>query len=171
MNSRILGGLCTIAAFGLDQGTKALALNNPAIENGVEVLPFLNLVRVLNDGVSFGMLGGVVPWWGLIALAAVIVAWLLIWLWKTPDRLTATALGLIIGGALGNVFDRLRYQAVPDFLDFHYGSYHWPSFNFADVAIFCGAALLFWDGFRASKDRLENREQDHRKGDVTGDSS
>lgn len=168
MNSRVLGGLCAIAAFGVDQGTKALALNSPALENGVEVLPFLNLVRVLNDGVSFGMLGGVVPWWGLVALAAVVVAWLLIWLWKAPDGLTGAALGLIIGGALGNILDRLRYQAVPDFLDFHYGSYHWPSFNLADVAIFCGAALLFWDNFRTSKVRPENREQDNRKGDVTG---
>lgn len=168
MNSRILGGLCAIAAFGLDQGTKALALNTPALEHGVEVLPFLNLVRVLNDGVSFGMLGGIVPWWGLIALAAVIVAWLLIWLWRAPDRLTAAALGLIIGGALGNVLDRIRYQAVPDFLDFHFGTYHWPSFNLADVAVFCGAALLFWDGFRATKDKQGKPEQGHRKGNMTG---
>ena len=153
MNSRVLGGLCAIAAFGLDQGTKALALNTPALERGVENLPFLNLVRVLNDGVSFGMLSGVVPWWGLIALAGVIVAWLLIWLWRAPGRLTAAALGLIIGGALGNILDRVRYQAVPDFLDFHYGSYHWPSFNLADVTIFCGAALLFWESFRSATDK------------------
>ncbi|MAQ45110.1 MAG: signal peptidase II [Confluentimicrobium sp.] len=153
MNSRVLGGLCAIAAFGLDQGTKALALNTPALERGVEILPFLNLVRVLNDGVSFGMLSGVVPWWGLIALAGVIVAWLLIWLWRAPGRLTAAALGLIIGGALGNILDRVRYQAVPDFLDFHYGSYHWPSFNLADVTIFCGAALLFWESFRSATDK------------------
>ncbi len=168
MNSRVLGGLCAIAAFGVDQGTKALALNSPALENGVEVLPFLNLVRVLNDGVSFGMLGGIVPWWGLIALATAIMAWLLIWLLRAPDRLTAAALGLIIGGALGNVFDRLRYQAVPDFLDFHYGPYHWPSFNLADVAIFCGAVLLFWDGFRASKGKKENRNVDHSTGNIKG---
>ena len=153
MNSRVLGGLCAIAASGLDQGTKALALNTPALERGVEILPFLNLVRVLNDGVSFGMLSGVVPWWGLIALAGVIVAWLLIWLWRAPGRLTAAALGLIIGGALGNILDRVRYQAVPDFLDFHYGSYHWPSFNLADVTIFCGAALLFWESFRSATDK------------------
>ena len=153
MNSRVLGGLCAIAAFGLDQGTKALALNTPALAGGVEILPFLNLVRVLNEGVSFGMLGGFVPWWGLIALAGVIVAWLLIWLWRAPDRLTAAALGLIIGGALGNILDRVRYQAVPDFLDFHYGSYHWPSFNLADVTIFCGAALLFWESFRSATDK------------------
>lgn len=171
MNSRILGGFCAIAALGLDQSTKALALNIPELERGVEILPFLNLVRVLNDGVSFGMLGGIVPWWGLIALAAVIVAWLLIWLWRAPDRLAAAALGLIIGGALGNVIDRLRYQAVPDFLDFHFGTYHWPSFNLADVAIFCGAALLFWDSFRATKDKPEQLEQDHRKGNITEDNS
>ena len=114
------------------------------------------------------MLGGVVPWWGLVALAAVVVAWLLIWLWKAPDRLTGAALGLIIGGALGNILDRLRYQAVPDFLDFHYGSYHWPSFNFADVAIFCGAALLFWDSFRATKGKPGHQVQDQREGNITG---
>lgn len=168
MNGRILGGLCVVAAFVIDQGTKAFALNTPALEDGVEVLPFLNLVRVLNDGVSFGMLGGIVPWWGLVALALAIMAWLLIWLWRTPDRMTAAALGLIVGGALGNALDRLRYQAVPDFLDFHYGSYHWPSFNLADVTIFCGAALLFWDGIRVSKAKPENRKEDYRKGSVTG---
>ncbi|AXI52796.1 MAG: signal peptidase II [Paracoccaceae bacterium] len=168
MNNRVLGGLCAIAAFGLDQGTKALALNTPALEHGVEVLPFLNLVRVLNDGVSFGMLGGIVPWWGLVVLATAIMAGLLIWLWRAPDRLTAAALGLVIGGALGNVIDRLRYQAVPDFLDFHFGTYHWPSFNLADVAIFCGAALLFWDGFRATKDKPGHQEQDQREGNITG---
>ena len=111
------------------------------------------------------MLGGIVPWWGLIALAGVIVAWLLIWLWRAPDRLTAAALGLIIGGALGNVLDRLRYQAVPDFLDFHYRTYHWPSFNLADVAIFCGAALLFWDSFRSAQNKPE---RNHREENVTG---
>ena len=165
MNGRVLGGLCAIAALGLDQGTKALALTTPALESGVEVLPFLNLVRVLNDGVSFCMLGGFVPWWGLIALAGVIVAWLLIWLWRAPGRLTAAALGLIIGGALGNILDRVRYQAVPDFLDFHYGSYHWPSFNLADVTIFCGAALLFWESFRSATDKPG---QGQRKENTTG---
>ncbi len=167
MTGRALGGLCAVAAFVLDQGTKILALNTPALEHGVEVLPFLNLVRVMNNGVSFGMLGGLVPWWGLIALAAGIVVWLLAWLMRAPDRLTGAALGLIIGGALGNILDRLRYQAVPDFLDFHYGSYHWPSFNLADVAIFCGAALLFRGSFHAEKNKSDKFEKSHRKGNVT----
>ncbi|QEE34500.1 signal peptidase II [Octadecabacter sp. SW4] len=168
MNGRVLGGICAVVAFVLDQGSKALALNAPELERGVEVLPFLNLVRVLNDGVSFGMLGGIVPWWGLIALAAVVVAWLLIWLWRAPDRLTGAALGLIIGGALGNILDRLRYQAVPDFLDLYYGLYHWPSFNLADVAIVCGAALLLWEGLRAPNGDPEIRGKDHREGNNTG---
>lgn len=167
MSIRVLGGLCAIAAFGIDQASKALALNTPALERGIEILPFLNFVRVLNDGVSFGMLGGLVPWWGLVVLAAGIVTWLLIWLWRTQDRLTGVAIGLVIGGALGNILDRVRYQAVPDFLDFHLGQYHWPSFNLADVAIFCGAALLFWDSFRSKKNKPEYLGKSHRKGDVT----
>lgn len=151
MNSRVLGGLCAIAAFSLDQGSKTLALNTPELEHGVEVLPFLNLVLVHNDGVSFGMLGGIVPWWGLVLLAAAITVWLLIWMWRAQSKLIGAALGFVIGGSLGNILDRLRYQAVPDFLDFHFGTYHWPSFNLADVAIFCGVALLFADGFFPGK--------------------
>ena len=155
MNRRVVGGFCVMAALGLDQGSKALALNTPELGRGVEVLPFLNLVLVRNDGVSFGLLGGVVPWWGLALLAAVIVVWLLNWLWRVQDKLTGAAIGLIIGGALGNVLDRVRYQAVTDFLDFHFRTYHWPSFNLADAAIFCGVALLRWSGFRVAKDNPE----------------
>ena len=167
MNRRVLGGFCALAVLSLDQSTKALAMNTPELERGVEILPFLNLVRVLNDGVSFGLLGGIVPWWGLVVLATALMAWLLIWLWRAPDRLTAAALGLVIGGALGNVIDRLRYQAVPDFLDFHFGTYHWPSFNLADVAIFCGAALLFWDSLRVAKDKTKQPEQIRSKRIIT----
>jgi len=155
MNRRVVGGFCVMAALGLDQGSKALALNTPELGRGVEVLPFLNLVLVRNDGVSFGLLGGVVPWWGLALLAAVIVVWLLNWLWRVQDKLTGAAIGLIIGGALSNVLDRVRYQAVTAFLDFHFRTYHWPSFNLADAAISCGVALLLWSGFRVAKDNPE----------------
>ena len=148
MNVRTFGLACAVAAFVLDQGTKALALNSPALAGGVELLPFVNLVLVRNDGVSFGMLGGLVPWWALVLIAAAIVGILLIWLWRTPVRLTGAGLGLVIGGALGNIVDRVRYQAVTDFLDFHLRTYHWPAFNFADVAVVCGALLLLADGLR-----------------------
>lgn len=113
----------------------------------------MNLVLVRNDGISFGMLGGIVPWWALILLAVAIIAWLVIWLWRSHDSMVGSALGLIIGGALGNVVDRLRFGAVTDFLDFHAAGYHWPSFNIADVAIFCGAALLVWDSLRPAQKR------------------
>lgn len=153
MSVRWLGLLCALAAFAVDQGTKTLALLSPGLTNGMELLPFLNLVLVRNDGVSFGMLGGIVPWWALILLAVAIIACLSVWLWRSHDSIVGAALGLIIGGALGNVVDRLRFGAVTDFLDFHAAGYHWPSFNIADVAIFCGAALLVWDSLRPAQKR------------------
>lgn len=150
---RRVGIGCAAAALALDQGTKALALGTPALVDGVELLPILNLVLVRNHGVSFGMLSGVVPWWALILLSLAIVATLAVWLWRSQGRAVSMALGLIIGGALGNAFDRARFQAVTDFLDFHVAAYHWPAFNLADVAVVCGAALLMLDGFRASEGR------------------
>lgn len=150
---RRVGIGCAAAALALDQGTKALALGTPALVDGVELLPILNLVLVRNHGVSFGMLSGVVPWWALILLSLAIVAALAVWLWRSQGRAVSMALGLIIGGALGNVFDRVRFQAVTDFLDFHVAAYHWPAFNLADVAVVCGAALLMLDSFRASEGR------------------
>ena len=153
MSARFLGVTFAAAALALDQASKALALNSPGLAVGVEVLPVMNLVLVRNDGVSFGMLGGLVPWWALVLLAFAIVAWLSVWLWRSQGRVVSAALGLVIGGALGNVVDRVRLQAVTDFLDFHLGAYHWPAFNLADVAVVCGAALLVWDSFRATKAR------------------
>ena len=146
MNGRLLGIGCALAALALDQGTKALALGAPALAHGVELLPILNLVLVRNHGVSFGMLGGIVPWWALILLSLAIVAAIVIWLWRSQSRVVGVALGLVIGGALGNVIDRVRFQGVTDFLDFHLGAYHWPAFNFADVTIVCGVTLLLVDG-------------------------
>ena len=153
MSGRLLGSTWAAVAFVLDQGSKALALDSPRLAGGVEILPVLNLVLVRNDGVSFGMLGGVVPWWGLVLLAAAIVTWLSVWLWRSQSRVISAALGLVIGGALGNVVDRVRFHAVTDLLDFHLGAYHWPAFNLADVAVVCGAAMLVLDGFRAKEER------------------
>lgn len=76
-----------------------------------------------------------------------VVAVLATWLWRTLNRWVGAGLGLVIGGALGNVSDRVRQGAVTDFLDFHWGTYHWPAFNFADVAI-VGGVVLFLIGER-----------------------
>jgi len=110
----------------------------------IPVLPFFNLVLTYNLGVSFGMFaaGSEAGKWMLVGVAAVITAFLLHWLYRATSGLNIMALGLIIGGAIGNVIDRIVIGGVVDFLDFHAYGYHWPAFNVADTSIFVGAALL-----------------------------
>lgn len=113
----------------------------------IEVTGFFNIVLAWNRGVSFGMFnngdGG--NEWLLSGLALVIVSILLVWLWRSGCRHLALSIGLIVGGALGNVIDRMTYGAVIDFLDFHVAGFHWPAFNVADSAIFIGAVVLVLD--------------------------
>ncbi|MFU0505286.1 signal peptidase II [Pseudaminobacter sp. NGMCC 1.201702] len=149
MKARLIGFSCASMALAADQITKAAVLGNmDALSLGVEVLPVLDLVYLRNPGISFGMLGGM-PRWLLVLASLVIVGILLTWMWRTARPVVATALGLISGGAIGNIVDRVRLGAVTDFLDFHVGGYHWPAFNLADVAIVCGAALMLLDGVQA----------------------
>ncbi len=110
----------------------------------IPVLPFFNIVLAYNRGVSFGMFaaGSDAGKWMLVGVAGIITVFLLHWLHKATNRLNIWALGLIIGGAIGNVTDRIAIGAVVDFLDFHAFGYHWPAFNVADISIFIGAALL-----------------------------
>ncbi|MAC40106.1 signal peptidase II [Parvibaculum sp.] len=151
MKTRDVGLACALFAFTLDQTTKALALAQaPRLADGVEILPMFNLVLVHNTGVSFGLFG-LVPWWALVLLGLAIVAGLAVCLWRARSRLVGAALGLMIGGALGNVLDRARHGAVTDFLDFYLGAYHWPAFNLADVAVVSGAGLLLLDSIRAKR--------------------
>ena len=113
---------------------------------------FFNLVLTYNRGMSFGLFNtGARSGAGLNALlfslaAAAIVAGLVYWLSRVSSPLLAIAIGLIIGGAVGNVVDRLRLGAVVDFLDFHIGYWHWPAFNVADSAICVGVAAMLLDG-------------------------
>jgi len=107
-----------------------------------EVTSFFNVVLVRNTGVSFGLFAALRQPMVLTAVSGVIIAILLCWLMKNPTRLVGIALGCVIGGAVGNVIDRLRFGAVTDFLDFHWNAYHWPAFNIADSAIFIGVVLL-----------------------------
>lgn len=107
----------------------------------IEYLPFFSLTMVWNEGVGFGMLGGAGPL-ALMALAGVICVILLVWMYRAPDRYTHIALGLMIGGAIGNVIDRARLGAVIDFLDFHIAGWHYPAFNVADCGVVIGVLLL-----------------------------
>lgn len=132
-----------------DQASKAW-LYRYLTESGrrvVEVLPFINLVTVWNYGVSFGMFntGSSAGAWAFVGLALAIVVALAIWAARSVRLLPAVALGLVIGGALGNVIDRLRLGAVFDFLDVHAAGWHWPAFNVADSAITVGVILLLLD--------------------------
>jgi signal peptidase II len=135
----------------LDQLSKWAILT--LLDDPVAVTPFFNLVVAWNRGVSFGMFdsASALGPWLLSGLALVVVVALLFWLRRADHPFVAVALGLIIGGALGNVIDRLRFGAVVDFLDVHGFGYHWPAFNVADSAICVGAVLLLVDGLLAPR--------------------
>lgn len=110
----------------------------------VEISPYLNLVMVWNFGVSFGIFNTGTDTFAtaLIAISLLICFFLVIWLWRTYALFTTILLGCVIGGALGNIYDRARFGAVIDFLDFHYEGFHWPAFNLADTAITVSVMLL-----------------------------
>lgn len=131
----------------LDQLTKLWvlgALDDPP--RVVELLGFLDLVLVWNRGVSFGLFGGGdAGVWPFATLALAISTGLAVWLVRLRRVLMVLAVGLILGGALGNVIDRLVYGAVVDFVDLHAGGWHWPVFNLADAAITVGVVVLAVD--------------------------
>jgi len=114
----------------------------------IEVTFFFNLVPVQNRGISFGLFQSEgAGTWLIVGLALAISAGLGVWLGRTRSRWQAWALGLVIGGAVGNVIDRVRLGWVIDFLDFHGGGYHWPAFNLADATISIGVVMLIVHGF------------------------
>lgn len=117
------------------------------------VTPFLKLVLTCNSGVSFGLFDRAGVSSLIFALAAsAIVAVLVLWLSRVRTGFLALALGLIIGGAIGNVIDRLRFGAVIDFLYFHVGAWYWPAFNLADSAICVGVVAMLLDGLLARRE-------------------
>ena len=146
-------GLGIAALTGvLDQLTKVAVLAllvREGLDDGTRVAPFFNLVLTYNRGVSFGLFnagGGGRSVLVFSLVAGAIVAGLLWWLARAESPLLAVAIGLIVGGAVGNVADRIRLGAVVDFLDFHLGSWHWPAFNLADSAICIGVGSMLLDG-------------------------
>jgi len=120
----------------------------------IPITPFFNLVLGWNRGVSFGFFNmGANGQWILIALTSAIVVGLFIWLNKIDRKNEALAIGLISGGAIGNIIDRVKFGGVTDFLDFYYGAYHWPAFNGADTFIFLGAAIMILDSLFYSPEK------------------
>ena len=135
----------------LDQFTKTLILGNYQLGDSTYVTSFFNVVRVHNTGAAFSFLasaGGWQRWFftGLGVAAALFIVWLL--KRHSGQKMFCFALALILGGALGNVIDRVIYGHVVDFLDFYLHNYHWPAFNVADCGITIGAVLLIVDELR-----------------------
>lgn len=124
----------------------------------IDVLPFFDLVMAWNRGVSFGIFNNDGRWNALLlsVLSVAVSVGLVIWMRKAETPLVRLALGGIIGGALGNVIDRMRWGAVADFLDVHVMGYHWPAFNLADSAITVGAVLLVLDALFAKSSSTKN---------------
>lgn len=146
---RRLGWGIAAAIFVSDQITKWLILDlfSDAEQPYFVITSFFNIVLAWNRGISFGMFGDAGALAGnlLIGVTLMIAVGLSVWLTRVETRLSAVALGLIIGGAVGNVIDRFRFGAVTDFLDLHVLGYHWPAFNIADSAIVIGAIVLMWE--------------------------
>ncbi len=172
MSSRPRGALAPWLAIAAgvvlaDQGVKALIV--AALQPGESraFTGFFNLVLAYNRGAAFSLLADASGWqrpvFMAVALAAVA---LIVWLLRRPssNRLFSLGLSLILGGALGNLWDRARLGYVIDFLDFHALGYHWPAFNVADSAITVGAALLILDGFRAQRPGAESHSADPHSG-------
>ncbi len=126
----------------------------------VGVTPFFDWVMVWNKGISFGMFQSDSPYgpYFMIALALAISAFFLVWLIRTDNKFLIIAISIVVGGALGNVMDRLRFGAVADFLDFHIGDLHWPAFNIADSCITLGIALIVLDGIFLEPGRHKKAE-------------
>ena len=154
LGRRGFAGWLTAAAgvAGVDQLTKAWAL--AAVDSVVPVLPFLNFVLVHNPGAAFGLLARAGGWqrWLFAVAGAAIAAFIVAWLRRarTDERWLSAGLALVLGGAIGNLWDRIVRGAVVDFIDLHQGRYHWPAFNVADSAITVGVAIIVLVSFRSS---------------------
>lgn len=152
-------GLAAAALMLLaDQASKLWLLNVFDIANRppVRLAPFFDLVMAWNKGISYSLFEADSPAerYGLLALTLVATALLAVWMWRSDSRLAGVALGLIVGGAIGNAIDRFAYGAVADFFYFHVGSFSWYVFNLADVGIVAGVGLLLYESlFVAEKKR------------------
>jgi signal peptidase II len=144
--------------FVLDQITKYAMTSNFADYESRVILPFFNLVLTYNKGAAFSFLNDASGWQRyFFIIVTIIISAVLLWMMRAnnQNRLLCTALALVIGGAMGNLYDRVLHGKVTDFIEIHAMGFMnlppWPAFNIADSAICVGAALLIWDSFRGSK--------------------
>lgn len=143
--------LVSVAVVALDQYTKHLVTASFELFDRVAVLPFFDLVRLHNTGAAFSFLANASGWqnWFFTGVAVVVSGLILWWFVRQPPGRIVVPLGLVLvlGGAIGNVIDRVRHGYVVDFFLFYYDRWSFPAFNVADAAITAGVALLLFDGF------------------------
>ena len=141
----------SLLAVILDQGTKLAIASSMQLYESIQVMPFFKLTYVHNTGAAFSFLSEAGGWqrWFFAGLALVISTVIAVWLTrlKQHETLMAVALALVLGGAVGNLIDRLAYGYVIDFLDVYYDAWHWPAFNIADSAITLGVILMLVESF------------------------
>lgn len=156
----LLGIFVACITLALDQYSKywLLEVYGMLERQQVAVFPGFNLVAVWNYGVSFGMFHslGLDNANILIIFAALLTLVLMVWLVRAKQRFLSIALGLVIGGALGNIIDRARFGAVFDFLDVYIGAMHWPAFNIADSAICIGVCFILIDSFLCNTKKTDS---------------
>ncbi|QLQ24572.1 MAG: lipoprotein signal peptidase [Dechloromonas sp.] len=151
-----LAGLVVV----LDQFSKWIVLNHVEFGQTIYVAPFWNWVLTYNPGAAFSFLADQPGWqrWLFTVLALAVSGWIALELRRHPgQKLLSLALALIMGGALGNVIDRVRFGAVVDFIQWHVAGYYWPAFNVADSAITVGAVLLVFSTLTATGDKEISR--------------
>ncbi len=147
-------GLSLLAVL-LDQLSKLWVAHDMQLYQSINVMPYVNLTYVHNTGAAFSFLSEAGGWqrWFFAALAIVISTVIAVWLsrLKAQETLMAVSLSLVLGGAIGNLIDRLAYGYVIDFLDVYIASWHWPAFNVADSAITLGVVLMLLESFGVGK--------------------
>lgn len=160
MQSGLLWIWVAVVLIALDLWSKFYVMNHFALYQPVSIMQFFNLMYAQNPGAAFGFLGDHDGWqrWFFTAIAFSISAVLLFFMRKTPKthRVVNIAYALVIGGALGNLFDRLVHGFVVDFIDFYVGDWHFATFNIADIGICVGAALIVLDGLFTKKQDESN---------------
>ncbi len=149
--------------IAFDQVTKYMVTDSLQLFQSIPIMPSLNLVLAHNTGAAFSFLSDAGGWqrWFFAVLAIAVSIVIVVWLkrLKKNERRLAVALSLVLGGAVGNVWDRIVHGYVVDFIDVYYGDWHWPAFNVADSAICVGAALLIIDALFNRNDQSQTEKQ------------
>ena len=156
-----VGFVLAAVVIGLDQYTKALASAELQYRVPVEITSWFDLMLAHNTGAAFSFLASAGGWqrWFLAGVALVVSVVVGVWLTrlKRSEQLLGIALGLVLGGGLGNLIDRVSLGYVVDFISWHYNDWYWPAFNIADSAICVGAVLLVWDSFFGESSKQDEK--------------